>query len=730
MMQRKTWAAALGVLIATASAAQAQSANAPSPAAPRPAAGPSASEVTVTAARPGVTTSIDSRAYLLDRDLGAATGTLAEALRNVPSVDVDIDGNISLRGDQSVQILVDGKPSPMFTGPGRAQALLSFPAKDIERVEVMTTPSAAYSPEGSGGIINIITKNPNRGMTTASVTAQYGSAGGTRFSGNYTRRAGKLTITASANRNEEPQTQNNTIFRSARSSPTATPLDSDARYWVSIANVSQFANLNLTYDATPKWQFGVSANGGNVDVAGTALIHLETFRAGVPVSLTDTFLTTPIIGFNISGYGASATRKFDGQEHDLSMNYNFSRNAQFQVIENTIVQTLPPGPQRAEVNFTGSVTRQSKVRVNYRRPLPGAGKLAFGYEWQDDDNSYDTFFSRGPSIPSVIVDPTISGAYPFAQRINSFFGTVERPLGKFTPQLGLRFETTDLTIPIAGERSYSHTYPTLNFGYKLSDTSSLRGGYSRRVQRPGPNQLNPFRTQPGGDALIFNEGNPDLQPQETDSLELGYQYRKAQTSYLATLYWRVAHDEFTAVTRDIGGGISIQRPENLGSSRSGGVELVANGRFTMALKYSLSTNTFWKEIDADNLGYAGARSAFGVSGNANLNWDVTAKDALQLNATATGKRLTAQGYSPPSWQLNAGWRHKLNDRIAATLTLRDVLATQGSKNVIDTPLLTQVSTWVPRTNRAAWFQLTYTFGANDKPTDPKFDYGGGGGLGN
>jgi hypothetical protein len=152
------------------------------------------------------------------------------------------------------------------------------------------------------------------------------------------------------------------------------------------------------------------------------------------------------------------------------------------------------------------------------------------------------------------------------------------------------------------------------------------------------------------------------------------------------------------------------------------LELVANGQLGRTLKYSLSTNTFWKEIEAGNLGFSGARSMVGVSGNANLNWAATANDALQLNAIATGKQLTAQGYRAAYWTLNAGWRRKLGSKVAATLTLRDVLDATRYKTVIDTPALRSRFVTTPHTNRAAWMQLTYTFGAS-KPAEPTFDYG-------
>src|SRR5262249_24287132 len=149
-------------------------------------------------------------------------------------------------------------------------------------------------------------------------------------------------------------------------------------------------------------------------------------------------------------------------------------------------------------------------------------------------------------------------------------------LGALTTQLGVRVEAMDRTVAKTGRHSDVRAYPTVNFGYNLDEFDSLRGGYSRRVQRPRPNLLHPFRIQTGD--LSFYEGDADLAPQETHSFERGYQHRKGQTAQLATLYWRMADNEFTSVRIDLGSGATLTRTANLGSSRSGGLELVANGR--------------------------------------------------------------------------------------------------------------------------------------------------------
>jgi hypothetical protein len=183
----------------------------------------------------------------------------------------------------------------------------------------------------------------------------------------------------------------------------------------------------------------------------------------------------------------------------------------------------------------------------------------------------------------------------------------------------------------------------------------------------------------------------------------------------------------TDVVHDLGGGALLTTRENLGESRAGGLELVANGKLNRKLSYNVSGNVFWNEIDASSLGFTDKRSAYAVSGRANLNWTITDKDLAQINAALNGKRLTPQGYSKPSGVVNLGYRHKFDDHLSAVVTVQDALSSLKQTTVIDTPTFRDRVVGEPRI-RAVFVGLTYSFGSNGrKARDPGFEFGGGGG---
>lgn len=208
--------------------------------------------------------------------------------------------------------------------------------------------------------------------------------------------------------------------------------------------------------------------------------------------------------------------------------------------------------------------------------------------------------------------------------------------------------------------------------------------------------------------------------------ELGYQYRKGGAIYQATFFYRDIRDAVNDVTRDLGGGVFLTTKENIGESRSAGVEIVANGRLFQGFTYNVSGNASWIEIDGAGLGFGSdKRDAISVTGRANLSWQVSSKDFLQLNGFMNGKRLTPQGYIQPMGGVNLGYRRKVTDQLSLVITANDLLDTIEFKRVIDTPLLRDVEHYKPL-NRGVFVGFTYTFGGG-KARDPGFDFGGGGG---
>ncbi|WP_425997414.1 TonB-dependent receptor domain-containing protein [Caulobacter sp. DWR1-3-2b1] len=729
-MRFKLLLAATAMIMPTGVAmAQTPVAQAPaSTAAPKPAAKPGEAAtavegVTVTSDSTAMRTSIDRRSYSVANDLSARTGSISDALRNIPSVEVDVQGNVSLRGDPNVTIMIDGKPSGMFNGDGKADALQQLPADQIDRVEVMTNPSAAFRPDGSAGVINLITKKNAKPGTTGSIRANIGPDG--RYNGGISgsRRAGKLTLSGDAGYRFDNQEFSQTVERAVFDTPSQTFVESRqaAKFENKGGGLNLRGGLDYDLDKQNRLSTEIRYRGFSFDTEG-----VETFEGeNVAGAVNRAFRRATMA--DMSRKNAAITgdwrRQLKGAEHELAAHVeyeltDFSRDSRA-FADNT------PAADEYEVYGFGSDQTRANFKLDYTRSLPGESKLKAGVDLEAARNEYDNHGARGPTPGGLIVDANRTNRFLYDQNVYAAYLTYEKPFGDFTVQGGLRLEqveieTSQVTANLKGQNDYFRAYPSLHMGYKLSETQTLSANYSHRVQRPQPQDLNPYPIYQ--DPQNYFAGNPNLKPQETHSYELGYQYRKGPASYLATAYFRQSYKAVTSVTRDLGGGVLLTTRENLGESRNGGLELVANGKLTPKITYNVSANAFWNEIDANALGFTGTRSGTTLSGRANVNWQVTPKDFLQINGFTSGKRLTPQGYREPHQMINLGYRRKMNDKLSFVVTANDVLNSFKDDSIIETPLLRDRTERRPKV-RAVFFGFTYLFGGG-KQREPGFDFGG------
>ena len=240
---------------------------------------------------------------------------------------------------------------------------------------------------------------------------------------------------------------------------------------------------------------------------------------------------------------------------------------------------------------------RTQLKVDYARPI-GEAKLKLGYEFNGDDNDYRLVFAATPLGAPAAIDPTRSNLFRFDQQVHGLYATYEKPFGKLTALAGVRAESTriDLDQVTQGrkdENDYVRVYPSLNLTWRVDDAQQVTASASRRVQRPQPTEYNSL--------VIFLDdlnqyaGNPRLKPQITDALELGYQYRKSGSTYLATAYYRNGRDSTADVFRDLGGGSIFQTRENIGSFQSAGLELAANGKLPGRVSYNVSASLAWNE---------------------------------------------------------------------------------------------------------------------------------------
>lgn len=674
-----------------------------------------------------VRASIDSVSYSLADDLQAQTGTLAEALRNIPSVEVDPDGNVSLRGDPNVTILIDGRPATQFNGPSRGQVVQQVPASQYARIEVMTNPSAAYSPEGGGGVINLISK-PNavrQGQTTTgSLRANIGDGGRWNVGGNIAHVIGKTTLTADVGVRHDAFDQEIERLRTRFDAGSSQFLE--ARQSQTVDGEADVVFLRFAAEHNLDDRTQLVAEVRHHDVSTNA-DSLDLYEADDAVGgIASAYTRTSNGGFSgqFSGATARVLRRFDDSGHEWSNEIRFDRNAFNFDFDTAIDQRVPASPVTYEVIANQNHQDMLGVTSAYVRPFSDGGRLRLGYELQALNLELDNSVSRGPTPTALTPDPIVSNEFHVDQAVNALYATWEKPFGEnLSAQFGLRLEQANIdldqvTTNIQSSNDYFRAYPTLHLSYTIGEGETLRGSYSRRIQRPGPQDLNPFLTYQ--DNLNYRSGNPDLLPQETDSLELSWQKRVQQTFYQATLYYRDTQDAFTPVTSDLGGGVFLTRPENLGSSTSTGIELVANGALHPTLRYNASINAFRQEIDADGLPGAVDREGDSVSGRLTLNWSPTQDDFLQVSGIWTGDQQLAQGVREMAQLINLGYRRKLTKDWSLQVTVRDLLDEYGATTTIESPTFTDRTSMIFG-GRAAYIGLTWSFGSGQRRPE-QFDF--------
>jgi outer membrane receptor protein involved in Fe transport len=712
-------AAALAVPVA----AEAQTAPQPARPAPPPASDAPAGPIVVTGNRSEVISTPDRTSFSVANDLQVQTGTVADALRSVPGVEVNLQGQVSLRGDPGVTILIDGRPSAMLRGENRGDVLLSMPAGQIERVEVITNPSAAMSPEGSGGVINLVTKQVRKDTRsgTVRVTAGPGGRGGLNLSG--AQSGNGLTLTGDAGYRRMTGDQEAVQLRSRLDPATGTFVssrqDSDAEQVMSMRT----GRVGVEYDLNKKNRLSTDFNyrEGKIDVE-----RLDEFTAANPNASFDRLSD---IDLSQRGLGARATwRHTLGKEHDFVAEVEAESARQRREVE---AETDFTGGQRAFESILNAGERgEYSVRLDYKKPMGKEASLALGYHGNMTEAEFEFVGSRGASLDAMLPIPGLGNEFEYDQTVHALFGTYRFPIGtRLDAQTGLRLEQVEtrinqITDAIRVDRDYFRVYPTLHLSYELSKTEQLRASYSRRIQRPSPQDLNPYTIYI--DPLNLRRGNPFLLPEVTDSFETSIQHRKKGNFYSLTGFYRRSRGGVTDVISDIGGGVFLTTRANLATAERVGAELVANGKFSKEVTYNASATLLWNEIDPRIGGVSMPRSGTTGTVRGTLNWQPSPKDFFQFNGFYSGKQLLPQGFRRSGAVLNLGYRRKVNDKLSLLVTGQNVLDSARQVTVFETPTLRD-RLEQKGTGRVVLFGLTYNLGGQTgkKRPEPGFDFSPG-----
>jgi len=693
-----------------------------------PASAPKAvEEVTVTATAPSaVRTSIDRRSYSVAGDLNASTGSVSDALRNVPSVDVDVQGNLSLRGNGNVAVMIDGQKSTMFSGPGGAQALQSMSADQIERVEVITNPTAATSANGTAGIINLIMKKNRKPGLNGGVRANVGTGGRPNVAGNVIYTAGKLTLSADAGARRDPQSYHEdttSISTDPATGKVVTVQEPDFQTGRR-DNWNGHVGAEYALDSKTRLSGDLRANG----FVSPSQLGIDSV-ATTPGAPAQVFQQRSEVRDDLGHATGQATlhRTFAGDDHDLNITLSRDVTRYGEGDGFTESPALSPPFQDQHIRITADLT---ELKADYNKPVGKAGKLKTGYDLTvtDDGSNNDTTHGTGPA--DAVVDPLSRNLYHYRQTVNAAYATFEQPVGQWTILAGLRVEDEQLRLHediqnLSVSRDDLRLFPSLHLSWQATETQQWILSYASRIQRPGPFQLDPFVNR--FDPLNPGTGNPLLEPAVTQSFEGGWQYKKGSTSYLATLFYRSNADEVTNIATPQPGGVLLWTPGNAGSSINAGLELVASGPLLgKTLTYNVSTDIYWNDIRAPLFGVQTEQSSVSATLRGSLDWQATKKDQFQINGQLSPRRLSPQGYNDPRFLLFLGYKHKFNDAWSAVVTVQDPFDIYRWRYGLDQPGLHRLTTGHANV-QAAFFGFTYSFGGakSAAKSDPGFDFNTG-----
>ncbi len=672
------------------------------------------------------TNRIDRQVYDVKGDVNSSNGSAADALGNVPSVGVDPDGTVSLRGNTNVQILVDGKPSAMLQGEGRGGVLQAMPAEDIDSIEVINNPGAEFGNEGGGGpILNLVMKRSRRPGGFGTFNANYGSAGryNAQLNGQYN--TGRWGVQGGVNVRHDGRDSTVETERDRIDPRTGVDQHTVQTGTSSGLNDMAGARAQVTYNLGQDDTLEANAGVLKRDNDNLSQNHYTIANDGRPYS--DYLRSSTRSGDNTNTtWGARWDHKGEklGELFRMDLRVSNTDNSS-EVLASNDYLVSPPRPIDPSMPFSGvdSTSLQdaaTKIRIvdytgDYETPLESGAIVKLGYKIIDTDSRFDNrYFDFDPVTAAALANLRLTNAFDVDERDAAVYGSYQWKLSeRWGALVGMRTEYTHMDLDqVTTGASVVNTYlnwiPSAFATYKLGADSNLRFAYAHRIRRATGQQLNPFVVYQ--DELNQSSGNPKLKPVQTDSFEIGYETKAGQLNANLRAYYRADRDMIRSRQVAISDTVLLTTLENGGSNRAGGLEFTLSGKLTPKLSINTSGNlAYTQQEQIDITGAEYKRSASSLTLRGRLNYQLTPQDQLQLMVNAQGKTLAGTGYREPVATLNMSYRRNLTPALSLVMNVADVFRSQKMETVTDTDYLKQ-HTLMRYAGRTAYIGLSWRFG--------------------
>ena len=569
-------------------------------------------EIEVIAERTTVEIKLDKKIYNVGKDLTVSGGTVSDVLDNVPSVSVDVEGNVALRGNDNVRILINGKPSGLV-GLNSTDALRQLPAEAIEKVEVITSPSARYDAQGTAGILNIILRRSKLQGLNGAITTNAGYPNNAGISGNINYRTGDFNFF-------------NTSGYTYRESPGNSLTETNYINGSYLKEEREFDRQRLALNIYSGVEWYIT---DDASVTGS-IIYRDNRSDNETTNNINGFRDdgTPISSFRFDPenddsktveYALNYDKQFNGEsDHRLTFDFKYesSNDNEYSLITEN----------GDEIETVRTINDQNRILLQSDYVLPFGEDSQFELGYRGTFNNLDTDYALAfNENGDFIIDTNVSNNLLYREYVNAVYTQYGSKIkNKFSYLLGLRVESTRIIIDQATSgdferKNYTGLFPTVNLGYEITEDQSITLGYNRRIRRPRSRFINPFPSRSSATNLF--QGNADIDPSYSNTLDLGYLNKIGKLMLNSSIYYSNSTSVFTFISEDTGdtaivGGNEIpvirRTPINLATNNRYGFEFTLTYRPTKKWNFNGNFNLFQsitrgdykgESFDADNLSW-------------------------------------------------------------------------------------------------------------------------------
>ncbi len=683
-------------------------------------------EVIVQGEKSTMELSLDKKIFNVGQDLGNAGRNAVDILGNIPSVMVGPEGDVSLRGSENVRILVDGRPSSLVSFKGAA-GLRQLQGSMIEKVEVITNPSARYEAEGTAGIINIVLKKEQRQGLNGSFdfTTGYPNNHGIALNLNYRREKFNFFINYGIFYQSNPRKsaqyqevygEDTTAITRQTNESTYDSFSNNVRFGSDyFFNLNNILTASLTYRHIKGWR--------TADIEYRDYLFSTDNLTGITTRKQDETETEPKLE-----YALNYKKLFEREGHELNASINVLDNWEesdqdFTEAFFTPDYTPTDEPVSLQNSYNYETEKQFLLQVDYVHPFGDDGKFEAGLRssFRDITNDYqvDEITDEG-RIPIEGLD----NSFVYDENIMAAYLIAGDKMNKFSYQLGLRVEYSDVRTELletdeVNQRNYTNLFPSAHITYDLPAQNAIQLSYSRRIRRPTYFDLTPYFTFL--DNRNFMTGNPDLEPEYTHALEIGHIKDMDKASITSSLYYRYTTGKIMRIRRVDEDGIARIKPENLATEDAYGLEFTANYDPFSWWKLDGNFNFFRAITDGENLDASFESDTYSWFARVTSKFTLWKTTDLQLRGHYEGPQQTPQGSRKANYYLDFSLsRDVFKEKGTLTLNVSDLFYTYQIRTITEGDTFYTSST-SQRISPLVYLTLNYRLNQNKGEQHNVFD---------